>query len=150
MQSFEIDKTDLLRIKTALEGDDAELEIVLKEYHASEIAILFEKLAQEDKERIINILPTDIASDVIAEMDEEHHPGELLINLDPEKRSEIVEELDYDDASDIISQLEEHEQHEILKDIDQEDASSIRALMSYDENTAGGLMNSQLICVNIN
>jgi magnesium transporter len=150
MQSFEIDKTDLLRIKTALEGDDAELEIVLKEYHASEIAILFEKLAQEDKERIINILPTDIASDVIAEMDEEHRPGELLINLDPEKRADIVEELDYDDATDIISQLEEHEQQEILEDIDQEDASSIRALMSYDENTAGGLMNSELICVNIN
>jgi magnesium transporter len=150
MQSFEIDKTDLVRLKAALEGDDAELEIVLKEYHASEIAILFEKLDQESKERIINILPTDIASDVFAEMDEEQSPGELLITLDPEKRSEIVEELDYDDATDIISQLEEHEQREILEDIDQEDASSIRALLSYDENTAGGLMNSALICVNLN
>jgi magnesium transporter len=150
MQSFEIDKTDLARIKAALEGDDAELEVVLKEYHASEIAILFERLPQDDKERIINILPTDIASDVIAEMDEEHRPGELLINLDPEKRSEIVEELDYDDATDIISQLDEDEQREILEDIDQEDATSIRALLSYGENTAGGLMNSALICVNIN
>ncbi|MFD2146530.1 magnesium transporter [Mucilaginibacter antarcticus] len=150
MQSFEIDKTDLVRLKTALQGDDAELEIVLKDYHASEIAILFEKLAQEDKERIINILPTDVASDVFAEMDEEQSPGELLINLDPEKRSEIVEELDYDDATDIISQLDEAEQQEILEDIDEEDASSIRALLSYDENTAGGLMNSALICVNIN
>ncbi|WP_214070311.1 magnesium transporter [Mucilaginibacter sp. dw_454] len=149
MQSFEIDKTDVQRIKTALEGDDAELELVLKEYHPSEIAILFEKLEQEDKERIINILPTVVASDVIAEMDEEHRPGELLINLHPDKRSEIVEELDYDDATDIISQLEEHEQQEILEDIDEEDASSIRALLSYDENTAGGLMNSALICINI-
>lgn len=149
MQSFEIDKTDLQRIKTALDGEDAELQSVLKEYHASEIAILFEKLPQEAKERIINILPADIASEVISEMDEEHHPGELLINLDPEKRSEIVEELDYDDATDIISQLEEHEQQEILEDIDQEDATSIRALLSYDENTAGGLMNSSLIKVNI-
>src|SRR6195952_2245713 len=150
MQSFELDKTDLQRIKTALEGNDAELQEVLKEYHASEIAILFEKIPQEAKERIINILPTDIASEVIAEMDEEHRPGELLINLHPDKRSEIVEELDYDDATDIISQLEEHEQQEILEDIDQEDASSIRALLSYDENTAGGVMNSEVICVNIN
>jgi magnesium transporter len=149
MQSFEIDKTDLQRIKIALEGEDAELQVVLKEYHASEIAILFEKLPQEAKERIINVLPADVASEVISEMDEEHHPGELLINLDPEKRSEIVEELDYDDATDIISQLEEHEQQEILEDIDQEDATSIRALLSYDENTAGGLMNSSLIKVNI-
>jgi len=150
MQSFELDKTDLLRIKTALEADDAELEKVLKEYHASEIAILFEQLPQEDKERIINILPTDVASEVLSEMDEEHSPGELLLNLHPHKRSEIVEELDYDDATDIISQLDEDEQHEILKDIDEEDASSIRALLTYDEDTAGGLMNSDIIKVNIN
>src|ERR1700710_2938570 len=127
MQSFEIDKSDLLRIETALEGDDAGLELVLKEYHASEIALLFEKLSQEDKERIINILPTDVASEVISEMDEEHRPGELLINMHPDKRSEIVEELDYDDATDIISQLDEHEQEEILEDLDKEDAESIRA-----------------------
>ncbi|HEY5327067.1 MAG TPA: magnesium transporter [Mucilaginibacter sp.] len=150
MQSFEIDKSDLLRIEKALEGDDAELQLVLKDYHASEIALLFEKLPLEAKERIINILPTDIASEVISEMDEEHRPGELLINLHPEKRSEIVEELDYDDATDIISQLDEDEQKEILEDLDQEDADSIRALMKYAEDTAGGLMNPEIIKININ
>jgi len=150
MQSFEIDKTDLLRIKTALEGDDAELQSVLAEYHPSEIALLFEKLPQEAREKIINILPIEVASEVISEMDEEHRPGELLINLHPEKRSEIIEELDYDDATDIISQLEEHEQQELLGDIDQEDATSIRALLNYDEDTAGGIMNSQVICVKLN
>lgn len=149
MQSFEIDKTDLQRIQNALEGNDDELAIVLKEYHASEIAMLFEKLSQQDRERIITILPTDIASEVISEMDEEHRPGELLINLHPEKRSEIIEELDYDDATDIISQLDEEDQQEILEDIDAQDAESIRALMKYPEDTAGGLMNSQTIKVNI-
>jgi magnesium transporter len=149
MQSFEIDKSDLLRIESALEGSDAELESVLKEYHASEIALLFEKLPQEAKERIINILPTDIASEVISEMHEEQGPGELLIGLNPEKRSEIIEELDYDDATDIISQLDEDEQKEILKDLDQEDADSIRALMLYPDDTAGGIMNSDLVKVNI-
>jgi magnesium transporter len=149
MQSFEINKSDLLKIKAALEGSDAELEAVLQEYHSSEIAILFEKLPVEDRERIINILPADLASDVISEMDEEHNPGELLVGLHPEKRSEIVEELDYDDATDIISQLTEEDQQEILADIDQEDATSIRALLNYDEETAGGLMNTDLIKVNI-
>ncbi|MCR8560578.1 magnesium transporter [Mucilaginibacter sp. BJC16-A38] len=150
MQSFEIDKSDLLRIEAALEADDAELERVLKEYHASEIAMMFERLPQEAKERIINILPTDVASEVIAEMHEEQDAGELLIGLHPEKRSEIIEELDYDDATDIISQLDEDEQQEILEDLDQEDADSIRALLKYDEDTAGGIMNSEIIKVNIN
>jgi len=150
MQSFEINKEDLERIKNALEGDDAELEKVLQEYHASEIAILFERLPVESREKIINILPSDVASEVIAEMHEEQEPGELLIGLDPEKRSEIIEELDYDDATDIISQLDEEDQQEILEDIDAEDASNIRALLSYHEDTAGGIMNSEVIKVNIN
>jgi magnesium transporter len=150
MQSFEINKEDLERIKAALESDDAELEKVLKEYHASEIAILFEKLPLEAREKIINILPSVVASEVISEMDEEQDPAELLINLHPEKRSEIVEELDYDDATDIISQLDADEQQEILEDIDQEDATNIRALLGYAEDTAGGLMNSSIIKININ
>lgn len=150
MQSFEIDKSDLLRIKTALESNDTELQLVLNEYHASEIAMLFEKLPLEDKKRIINILPIEVASEVIAEMGEDQNAGELLINLHPDKRSEIVEEMDYDDATDIISQLDEDEQHEILEDIDEEDASSIRALLKYEEDTAGGIMNSDVIKININ
>ncbi|MEO6150331.1 MAG: magnesium transporter [Mucilaginibacter sp.] len=150
MQSFEIDKSDFLRIKAALEGDDAELEKVLKEYHASEIAILFEKLPQEAKERIITILPIEFASEVISEMDEEHHPEDILFNLDPEKRTEIVEELDDDVATDIISQLDEDEQQEILEDIDQQDATNIRTLLNYDEETAGGLMTTEVLKVNVN
>jgi magnesium transporter len=149
MQSFEINKEDLLRITTALEGTDEELKTVLEDYHASEIAIIFEKLDQEARERIINVLPVEEASDVISEMDEEHHPEDILFNLDPEKRSEIIEDLDYDDATDLISQLEEHEQHEILKDIDHEDATEIRSLLSYAEDTAGGLMNTDVIQVNL-
>jgi len=150
MQSFEIDKNDLLRIKDALEADDAALQELLSEFHASEIAIILEGLPQESRDRIINILPAEIASDVISEMDAESHPEKILENLDPEKRSEIVEELDYDDATDIISQLPEEQQNEILEDLDEEDASNIRTLLTYDEDTAGGLMNTQVIKVNLN
>jgi len=150
MQSFEINKSDLLKIKNALEANDTELQRVLGEYHASEIAILFERLNPEEREKIINVLPSDIASEVISEMDEENHPEQILFNLHPEKRSEIIEELDYDDATDIISQLEEHEQEQVLEHIDQEDATNIRALLHYDEDTAGGLMNTDVIKLNAN
>lgn len=150
MQSFDLDKTDVNRIKAALGGDDEQLKVVLEEYHASEIAILFERLNADERQRIINLLSIEIASEVISEMHEEAHPEELLLQLHPEKRVEIVEELDYDDATDIISQLEEHEQKELLGDLSEDDASNIRNLLSYDEETAGGLMNTQFISVNLN
>jgi magnesium transporter len=148
MQSFELDKTDLMRIKEALEADDAALKELLTEYHASEIAIILEGLPQESRDRIINILPSDLASDVLSEMDAESHPERILENLDPEKRSEIVEELDYDDATDIISQLPEEQQNEILLELDEEDASTIRTLLTYAEDTAGGIMNTQVLKLN--
>ncbi len=150
MQSFDLDKTDVSKLKQAISGDNDQLKATLGEYHASEIAILFESITKEDRQRIINLLDVEIASEVISEMHEEAHPEELLLQLHPDKRTEIVEELDYDDATDIISQLEEHEQKEILEDLSEDDASNIRNLMSYDEETAGGLMNTEFIKINLN
>lgn len=149
MQSYELNKSDVSKIKLALSGNDSQLTVILDEYHASEIAILFESLTKEDRQRIINLLPVETASEIISEMHEEAHPEELLLQLHPDKRTEIVEELDYDDATDIISQLEEHEQKEILNELSENDASSIRNLLSYDEDTAGGLMNTELIRIHL-
>ena len=150
MQSFELDKSDILKFRKALEEDDSVLKALVAEYHPSEIAILFESLPQESRERIISVLPAEIASEVISEMDSEFHPERLLENLHPERRSEIVEELDYDDATDIISQLPEEQQQEILEELDEEDASNIRSLLKYDDDTAGGLMNNQVIKISMN
>jgi magnesium transporter len=150
MQSFEIDKTDVTRLKKALGKNDDLLKSILSEYHASEIAILFERLNIEDQERIINLLSTEIAAQVISEMHEEGHPEDLLIQLSPERRTEIVQLLDYDDATDIISQLEDAEQKEILNELSDHDASNIRNLLSYPEDTAGGLMNTKFIRINLN
>ncbi|WP_285008321.1 magnesium transporter [Pedobacter faecalis] len=150
MQSFELDKRDISKIKAALSASDEQLSAVLAEYHASEIAILFASLQPHDRQRIINLLPVETASEVLSEMTEEAHPEELLLQMDPEKRAEVVEELDYDDATDILSQLEAHEQLEILEELDEDDASHIRNLLSYDDETAGGLMNTEFIRINVN
>ena len=151
MQSFELDKSDLLLFKQALESDDNDALLTLvTSYHASEVAIIFESLPQEARERIISILPAEFASEIIAEMNAEFHPERILENLHPERRSEIVEELDYDDATYIISQLPEDQQLEILEELDEEDASNIRSLLKYDKDTAGGLMNTQVIKINQN
>lgn len=148
MQSFELNRTDIQRLKQALESGDEELKALLSEYHASEIAILFASLPQESRDYIINLLPSETASEIISEMDAEIHPERILENLHPERRSEIMEELDYDDATDLLSQLSEDTQNEILSDLDEEDASHIRNLLTFEEDTAGGLMNTQVLKVN--
>jgi len=147
MDLFEIDKADIQRLKNALERSDQELLEVLDDFHPSEIAQMLHQLPQTSAERIVRILPPEEASEVIAEMDEEHHPERLLQALSPEQMSSIVEELDDDDAADIISSFSERQQEEILDSLPAEDATSIRKLMCYPEDTAGGLMTPQLISV---
>lgn len=150
MKNLDLNKPNLTSVREAIKGDDEGLKGLISAYHASEIALLFENLPQEACERIIGLLPAELASEVIAEMGAEQHPEKLLENLQPSRRSEIIEELDYDDATDIISQLPENQQKEILDELDEEDASTIRNLLTYAEDTAGGLMNTQVIKINGN
>lgn len=150
MQQAEFHNKDVSKIKEVLtSGSDAALRNVLAGYHPSEIAIAFEHLSTEEQEHIVNLLPAEVASEAISEMDEEQHPEALLLQLDPEKRKEIIEEFDYDDATDIIAQLKVEEREEILEDLNTADADAIRNLLAYPEDTAGGLMNSSFISVNI-
>lgn len=150
MKHEELNKPHLSDIKQALQGDDEVLSKVIADYHTSELAILFEGLSSESRARIISVLSAEKASEVIAEMDAELHPEKLLENLQPTRRSEIIEELDYDDATDIISHLPENQQEEILSELNEENASNIRNLLSYEEDTAGGLMNTEVIQLNGN
>lgn len=147
MQHFDINNNDIEKIKQALEEGSHSLQHALSKYHPTEIAKLFETLSEEKQKKLLQILPAELASEVLSEIGSEYNPEELLKNLNPEKRTAIIEELDYDDATDLISQLTEQEQENILKDINPKDAHEIRSLLSYEEDTAGGIMNTLVIKV---
>ncbi len=147
MDLFEIDKKDVQRLKVALEGSDQEVLDVLSDFHTSEIAQILHQLPQLSAERIVRVLPAERASEVIAEMDEEHHPEKLLEALSPAQLNSIVEELDDDDAADLIGSFSEKKREQVLDYLPAEDASSIRKLLLYAEDSAGGLMNPLLISV---
>ncbi len=140
---------DLEKIEDLLEGTEQELRLFLEELHPSEIAKILELLKDNKREILISLLPIEVASEAISEMDPESHPEKLLASLNTDLVTNIVEELSYDDATDIVSQLSEEKREEILENIDEEDASEIRKLLSYSEDTAGGLMSTEFIKINL-
>lgn len=140
---------DLEKIEDLLEGSEQELRLFLDELHPSEIAKILELLKDKKREILISLLPVEIASEAISEMDPESHPEKLLANLNTDLVTNIVEELSYDDATDIVSQLSEEKREEILENIDEEDASEIRKLLTYSEDSAGGLMSTEFIKINL-
>jgi magnesium transporter len=139
---------DLEKIEDLLEGSEQELRLFLEELHPSEIAKILELLKDKKRQILIGLLPVEIASEAISEMDPESHPEKLLASLHTDLVTNIVEELSYDDATDIVSQLSEEKREEILENIDEEDASEIRKLLTYSEDSAGGLMSTEFIKIN--
>lgn len=117
------------------------------ELHPSDIADLVERLDDEDRIRFLSALPAEIASETLAEMAEGGERAELLAALSPERGAELIAELADDDAADLIGELEPPEQRKILDAMSDREAGDLVGLLQYDEESAGGLMTTELVAV---
>ena len=131
--------------------DEQNLRIRLEELHPADIAELCNELDEEDARFIYSILDNETAADVLIEMDEDVRREYLDLLPSETIAKDLIENMDTDDAVDIIQEMDEDKQEEVLAHIeDMEQASDIVDLMQYDENTAGGLMGTEMVVVNEN
>ncbi len=118
--------------------------------HPADIAELYQNLELDEAEFLYKLLDEDTAADVLMELDEDDRL-KLLSAMPAEEIAKQIDHLDTDDAVDLIQQLDEDERDEILSHIDDvEQAGDIIDLLKYDEDTAGGLMGTEMIVVNEN
>ncbi len=143
---------ELKRFSELIENQSSdELIDLLKDLHPADIADLCNELDTEEAKYIYLLLNNETAADVLIEMDEDARKKflELLPSETIAKR--FVDYMDSDDAVDIIRELDEDKQEEILSHIeDIEQAGDIVDLLKYDEDTAGGLMGTEMVVVNEN
>ena len=125
----------------------AEASALVAELHASDLADLLERLDEGSQIALLSTLPVELASEALAEMEEGEERGHLLAALEPKKSAELIEELADDDAVDLMGELEPPEQQKILEALSEETADDLVDLMQYDEETAGGLMTTELVAV---
>ena len=126
-----------------------EIKNSLSELHSVDIAELIEELDEERGKILFEIFEDEDSADIFIELDEENRESVLEDLTSQEIAEELIENLDSDDAADIISELNSQKKVEVLSHIeDLEHASDIVDLLSYPENTAGGLMAKELIKVN--
>ena len=135
------------RLAAALEREDDEgLRAVLADAHVADIADVVEMFDDEERSRIIWSLPPPTAAEVIVEMDEAVR-GEVMDDLTDEQVERIVAELPPDDAADVLGELSEEQSERVLEGIPDEQSDQIEELLTYDEESAGGLMTPDLIRV---
>ena len=126
------------------------LQTLVKEYHYADLAEIFEALQVDQAVYLFKLIDSEKSADMLPELDEDVRES-ILDALSSEEIAIEIEELDTDDAVDIIAELSDEVRIEVINQIsDTEHADDIRELLTYDENSAGGLMAKELVCVNQN
>lgn len=148
----EYTEQDLQEIRHIIERkDDDAARKLLTDLHPADIAELYQELDLDEAEYLFHLLDEETAADVLMELDEDDR-RKLLADMPAEEiANKLIDHLDTDDAVDIIQELDEEDRDKILSHIDDVDqAGDIIDLLKYDEDTAGGLMGTEMIVVNEN
>ena len=150
MKEFTPEYIDELK-RLAEMRDEAAAKELMDDLHPADIAELFQELDHDEFQFFVDLLDDDTAADVLMDMDEDDRK-EILANMSNETiAKQFLEHLDTDDAVDLIQELDEKDRDEVISHIDDvEQAGDIIDLLKYDDDTAGGLMGTEMIVVNEN
>ncbi|MGI9535107.1 MAG: magnesium transporter, partial [Thermodesulfobacteriota bacterium] len=127
-------------------GNSDAIKTTLAEVHPSEIASIIQNIDPEKQSFILDSLDPETASEVYFELDSEQRE-EIIVELDEEKIADIADEMESDDAADLIGELPEDTAGKVLSKMDPEEAKDVEPLLQYPDDTAGGIMQTELVKV---
>jgi magnesium transporter len=127
-------------------GDHDTARSLVEPLHPADVADLIELAAADEREGLVAALAEIVDADVYAELNE-HVRETLLDEMAPERVAELAGELDTDDAVALIEDLEEDEQRAVLEAMEPDDRAAVEEALTYPEETAGRLMQRDLIAV---
>ncbi|GAA4447916.1 magnesium transporter [Nibrella saemangeumensis] len=148
--TFELTKEYLERIQTAIaEGDDALLRAEMEELYPADISGILYELGTEQARYLLSLLNRKVGAEILANLD----PGDrkdFLEDFSSQELAPYVDEMDSDDAVDILNEQPIQIREEVIGLLeDREQARFILDLLHYDEDVAGGLMQKELIKINV-
>ena len=124
--------------------DASDLVSYVEEMHAADLAEAYLLLEDREKRRLFEQLPVEIAADIVEELESEEQ-ADLLSGMGSDKASDIIEKMESDDAADLLTELDVDRASDILGKMDSEDAEEFKELMSYEDDSSGGIMGTEYI-----
>ncbi|MFD1552621.1 magnesium transporter [Putridiphycobacter roseus] len=145
---FELTKSFIEDIQSALEENNIVfIKAQIFELHPADIADIVKHLGLDEGKHLFDYLDEEQAAQTLVELDEDIRE-KLLELFSPKEIAEQVDQLDSDDAADLLGELSEQRKDEVISKMeDKEHASEVIDLLRYDEDSAGGLMQSEFVQV---
>ena len=136
---------ELLREKLG-SGRMRSARIMVNSLHPSEVARLLESLPLKDRAVLWELVDHDLEGDVLVEVAEEVRDG-LLEGMGTDELIAATEGMELDDLADLLADLPEAVTKEVLQSLDKQDHERLQQVLAYDEESAGGLMNIDVVTV---
>jgi len=149
---IEINNAYIKQIASLIEANNsAELSLIIADLHIADIAEIIDDLSIDNAHFLFDLIEEEKSAPVLVEL-EDDRLEEILSDLTAKEiTEEVIDNLESDDAADVIGKLPQNKKEEVLALIeDIERASDINDLLTYPEDTAGGLMAKELIKINEN
>lgn len=128
------------------EGEEPALQIFLRLVRPEDVAEWLDLLDTDDRARILQALDADAAGAVLADTTAVIR-SELVDEIAPERLARIAEAMPADEAADLIGELELADSEQVLHHIADEDEEVLRLLLQYPDDTAGGIMNPDVVAL---
>lgn len=119
---------------------------LLQNMPAYDLALLLESSPTKTRTVLWQLIDTDHHGDVLEELNEEVRKG-ILKTMRPEKLAEVTEGMDVDDIAEVLRTLPDSVYKEVLNSMDSQDRGRVEQALSYEEDTAGGIMNTDTITI---
>lgn len=125
-------------------GDARELDEYLDTLSPADIARGISRLSEEDQARVLTLLEPQDAADLIEELTDAQ-AANLIEDLPASQAAAIVDEMESDDRVDVLGEMGEDDAEAILRAMKPEEAEDARALLTFDPDTAGGIMETEFV-----
>lgn len=149
MSSIDQDKLQAILDANSKELSLNQIKNILKSMHSSEIAHALESSPPEQRKLLFSLIDTSDEGDVLTELGEEIQQ-DLLSKISNDELSEAVKELELDEVVDILHNLPEERMQMILSKMSLRDRNRIEQGLIYPDDTAGGLLNTDVLSVRPN
>jgi magnesium transporter len=116
----------------------------IEDLHPADIAEIVSDLGRSEGSKFLETLDAKTAAETLEEVETDFQAS-LVKTMPDEKVADVLEEMAPDEAADLLAELPEERSQELLKKLEKDTAKDVRKLLSYPEDTAGGIMTTEFI-----